>query len=158
MLAWLVVASGRAPFILLWPCAAWQGWVVNLAMPIPCLLVAATVAAPNPLSFDGRAVGIDPAWPGMADVARHPLLWALVLRAGAHAVAKGSLADALLFDSFAGFALAGMRILDRRKRRQLGEAEWARLAARTSVWPGAALLDGRWRPHAPVIAVSPLPP
>jgi uncharacterized membrane protein len=73
-----------------------------------------------------------------------------------------------------------MRIIDRRKRRQLGAQEWGRLAANTSLWPFAALLDGRWRPsappslgrlatglvlwltllglHAPVIGVSPLPP
>lgn len=180
MLAWLVVAAGRAPFVLLWPYAAWQAWVVNLVMPLVCLLVAGAVAAPNPLSFGGPAAGFDPARPGIAGVARHPLLWALALWAAAHAVANGTLAHLALFGSFAGFALAGMRIIDRRKRRQLGAAEWARLAARTSAWPCAALLDGRWRPaawpglgrlaaglllwlallhlHAPVIGVSPLPP
>lgn len=180
VLAWLVVAAGRAPFVLLWSYGAWQAWLVNLAMPAACLLVAAAVAAPNPLSFGGTAHRFDPAQPGIAGVARHPLLLALALWAGAHAVANGNLAHVLLFGSFAGFALLGMRIIDRRKRRQMGQAEWARLAARTSAWPGAALLGGRWRPrggpsvrrlgagllawllllqlHAPVIGVSPLPP
>jgi uncharacterized membrane protein len=180
VLAWLIVAAGRAPFVLLWGYAAWQAWVVNLAMPFACILIASAVAAPNPLSFGGSARGFDPAHPGIAGVSRHPLLLALALWAGAHVAANGSLAHALLFGSFAGFALLGMRIIDRRKRRQLGVQEWRRLAARTSLWPFAALLAGRWRPaappnparlaaglllwlallglHAPVIGVSPLPP
>jgi uncharacterized membrane protein len=180
VLAWLIVEAGRAPFVLLWPYAAWQAWLVNLAMPLVCLLIAASAGAPNPLSFGGTARGFDPARPGIAGVARHPLLLALALWAGAHALANGTLAHALLFGSFAGFALLGMRIIDRRRRRQMGTAEWERLAARTSLWPLGALFDGRWRPaarpgpgriaaglllwlallwlHASVIGVSPLPP
>lgn len=180
VLAWLVIEAAHAPPVLLWPYAAWQAWLVNLVMPVACLLIAASVGAPNPLSFGGNACGFDPARPGIAGVARHPLLLALALWAGAHALANGSLAHVLLFGSFAGFALLGMRIIDRRKRRQMGEAAWARLAARTSLWPFAALLGGRWRPagrpslarlgaglllwlvllhlHAPVLGVSPLPP
>jgi uncharacterized membrane protein len=180
VLAWLIVAAGRAPFVLLWPYAAWQAWLVNLMMPAVCLLVSFGVAAPNPLSFGGTARGFDPAHPGIAGVARHPLLLALALWAGAHAVANGNLAHVLLFGSFAGFAILGMRIIDRRKRRQMGEGEWSRLAAHSSCWPFAALVSGRWRPrqapelrrvvvglllwlallalHPPVIGVSPLPP
>jgi uncharacterized membrane protein len=180
VLAWLIVAAGRAPFVLLWPYAAWQAWVVNLAMPAVCVLIAFGVAAPNPLSFGGTARGFDPARPGIAGVARHPLLVALAVWAGAHAVANGNLAHLLLFGSLAGFAILGMWIIDRRKRRQMGEAEWARLAARSSSWPLAALVSGRWRPgalpelprvalglllwlvllalHPPMFGVSPLPP
>lgn len=180
VLAWLIAAAGRAPFVLLWPYAAWQAWLVNLVMPVACLLVAFGIGAPNPLSFGGTARGFDPAHPGIVGVARHPLLVALALWAGAHAVANGNLAHLLLFGSFAAFAILGMRIIDRRKRRQMGEAEWARLAARSSFWPFAALISGRWRPgaapglrrvalglllwlvllavHPPVIGVSPLPP
>lgn len=181
VLAWLIVAAGRAPFVPLWPYAAWQAWLANLVMPLVCLLVAFAVGAPNPLSFGGRAGGFDPVHPGIAGVARHPLLLALALWAGVHALVNGDLAHLLLFGGFAGFALLGMRALDRRRRRQLGEAEWALLAARTSAWPLAALVDGRWRPrpcwpdalrlalgvllwlallalHPTVIGVSPLPP
>jgi uncharacterized membrane protein len=180
VLAWLVSAAGRAPVVPLWPYAAWQAWIANIAMPLACLLSVAAIGAPNPLSFGGRATGFDPERPGIAGVARHPLLVALTLWAGVHVLANGTLAHLLLFGSFAGFAIFGMRGIDRRRRRQLGEATWARLAAATSAWPLGALVAGRWRPSAPpdrgrlalgvllwlallalhpaVIGVSPLPP
>jgi uncharacterized membrane protein len=154
VLAWLIAAAGRAPYVGLWPFAAWQAWLANLAMPLACLLVAAGVGAPNPLSFGGRATGFDPLRPGIAGVARHPLLMALAIWAGVHTVANGDLAHLLLFGGFGSFAVLGMRMVDGRRRRQLGDAEWQRLATRTSAWPLAALLDGRWkpRPTAPVVA------
>lgn len=180
VLAWLVAAAGRAPFVLLWPYAAWQAWLANLVMPLACLLVACAAGAPNPLSFGGREGGFDPQRPGIVGVARHPLLLAIFLWSGVHALANGNLAHLLLFGSFAGFALLGMRLLDRRKRRILGTAEWTRLAARSSNWPFGALIDGRWHPrsapapgrlaaglllwlgllalHPVVLGVSPLPP
>lgn len=78
-LGWLIVAAGRAPYVEIWAFAPWQLWAPNLAMPLVCLLVAFGVAAPNPLSFGGRARHkFDPDTPGVAGIARHPLLWALV--------------------------------------------------------------------------------
>ncbi len=179
-LAWLVAAARRAHYVALWDAAPWQWWAPNLIMPLACLLVAFGTAAPNPLSFGGRATGFDPERPGIAGFARHPLLWALALWAAAHAMPNGDLAHVLLFGGFAGFALLGMRAIDRRRRQQLGAETWARLARRTSFWPGATLASRLWRPatfpspgrlaaavllwlallvlHGPVIGVSPLPP
>ena len=77
---------------------------------------------------------------------RHPLLWVFALWAASHAVPNGDLAHLLLFGTFTAMALLGMVAIDRRKRRQMGEAEWARLAARTAFWPFATLISGRWRP------------
>jgi uncharacterized membrane protein len=180
VLAWLVSAAGRAPHVELWAYAPWQAWVPNLAMPLVCLLVAFGVAAPNPLSFGGRASGFDPQRPGIAGVARHPLLLAIALWAAAHAVPNGNLAHLLLFGAFAAFALLGMAVIDRRKRRLMGAEGWAALAARSSGWPLSAWFAGRWRPSGPpsllrlalglllwllllalhpaAIGVSPLPP
>jgi hypothetical protein len=96
------------------------GRLTNLVMPLACLLIAFAVGAPNLLSFDGCAEGFDPSRQGVVGVARHPLLLALALWAGVHALANGDLAHLLLFG---GFALLGMRALDRHRRRLLGEAE-----------------------------------
>ena len=69
-------------------------------------------------------------------------------------VPNGDLAHVLLFGFFALIALAGMAVIDRRKRRQLGVEAWERLAARTSFWPFAALLS---RPlPAALVADQPL--
>ncbi|MDR5653223.1 NnrU family protein [Ruixingdingia sedimenti] len=177
LLTWLIVAAGRAPYVGLWDHAVWQRWAVNLAMPVALALVVFGLGAPNPLSFGGRAAGFDPDRPGIAGVARHPLLWALLLWASAHMIANGDLAHVLLFGGFALFSAMGMRMIDRRKRRRM--PDWAQLAARTSAFPFAALMTGRWRPrggpsvwrlavwlavwlallwlHLPVIGADPLP-
>jgi uncharacterized membrane protein len=154
-------------------------------MPLVCLLVAFGIAAPNPLSFGGSARhAFDPDAPGVAGIARHPLLWALALWSASHLVPNGDLAHVLLFGGFSAFSVLGMFAIDRRLRRTLGEAEWVRLARATSLIPLAALAGGRWRPsdatidaelvlrllagaalyltllylHQPIIGVSPAPP
>ncbi|PTW45245.1 NnrU family protein [Rhodovulum kholense] len=179
LLAWLIGAAGRAPFVALWPPAPWQLWLPNLVMPVVCLLVAGALGAPNPLSFGGAGdARFDPDRPGIVGLTRHPLPVALALWALAHAAANPDLAHLLLFGGFAGFALAGTVVIDRRNRRRMGP-DWDRLAARTATLPLAALVSGRWRPsgppplgrlglglllwagllaaHRPVIGVSPLP-
>jgi uncharacterized membrane protein len=181
VLGWLIAAAGRAPFVELWPYEPWQAWVPNFVMPIVCALIAFSIGAANPLSFGGSAnAAFDPERPGVVGVARHPLLWALALWAFAHAVPNGDLAHVALFGLFGLFAILGMKAIDARKRRQMGAAAWDRLAARTSAWPLAALIDRRWRPvtspdprrliaaaavwtslvalHPGVVGVSPWPP
>ncbi len=147
LLSWLILAAGRAPYVELWRPAPWQAWVPSLAMPVVCLLAAFAIGAPNPLSFGGGpAARFDPDRPGIAGVARHALLWALAIWSATHIVPNGDLAHVILFGAFAVFSLYGMRIIDRRKQRQLGMARWNDLARATSSWPLQALLDGRWRP------------
>jgi len=172
VLAWLIGAAGRAPYLPLWPWAAWQTHVVLAVMLPVCLILALAVARPNPFSFGGAGNDrFDPARPGIVRLTRHPLLLALALWAGAHLLANGDLAHALLFGTFAGFALLGMRLIDRRKRRETGAA-WARLEAarcrgplRPASWPGVALRLGLggvlyaalvWV-HPWLFGVSPLP-
>jgi uncharacterized membrane protein len=147
LLGWLVAAAGRAPYVEVWAFAPWQMWVPNVAMPAACLLIAFGIGASNPFSFGGRnAQAFDPERPGIAGVTRHPLLLAIVLWAASHAVPNGNLAHVLLFGIFALAGVPGMLAIDRRTRRRMGPEEWQRLAARTSLLPGSALLTGRWRP------------
>lgn len=179
LLWWLIVAADRAPVVHLWFQAPWQRWLVNIAMPVAVVLTVYGVAAPNPFAFEGRAGGFDPARPGIAGVTRQPLLWALGLWAGAHLVANGDLAHVLLFGVFVLLAIAGVPLVEGRRRRQMGAAQWQQLTAHTGLIPLAALLTGHWRPqaapnwwrlalavviwvgtlhlHEPVIGPSPLP-
>lgn len=147
LLWWVIAAAGRAPVVPLWDQQIWHRWAVNLVMPGVALLAAFGVAAPNPFAFEGRASGFDPARPGIAGVTRQPLLWALALWAGAHLLANGDLAHVLLFAPFLGLALGGMRVVEARRRRAMGAADWARLTAATGLFPFAALASGRWRPR-----------
>ena len=75
-LSWLIVAAGRAPFVLLWDWAPWQRTVTQAAMLAACLLLTMAALAPNPLSFGGwRNDRIDPERPGIAGLLRHPFWW-----------------------------------------------------------------------------------
>lgn len=170
----VIWAAAEAPYVPLWDSPLeWQRWLANLAMPVAVLLLVLALGAPNPLSFGGRTQRFDPDRPGIAGVVRHPILWALLIWSTVHLLANGDVAHVLLFGGFAVFSVLGMRILDRRRRRDLG-ADWARLAARTSNLPFAGGA-GRWFPsplrlviaaatwiallwlHPDVIGVSPLP-
>ncbi len=179
LLGWAIVAAGRAPLVPLWDHALWHRWLVNLVMPLAIALTVFGTFAANPFAFEGRAAGFDPAHPGIAGLTRQPLLWALALWSGAHLVANGDLAHLILFGPFLILALIGMAMIETRRRRAMGLAEWQRLTARTSRLPFAALLRGRWRPqawpnlgrlgltlmvwaglwslHAPVIGATPAP-
>nr|WP_255014165.1 NnrU family protein [Roseovarius sp. M141] len=175
VLAWLIAAAATAPYVALWPRAAWQNWVPLVAMGAACVLVCLAAGRPNPLSFGGaNNDGFDPDHPGILRWTRHPLLVAAALWAGAHLVPNGDLAHVILFGVFAFFALAGMRIVDRRTRREMGPERWQALCQRiasTSMlprpasWTGAALRWGMaillyaallWL-HPVVLGVSPLP-
>ncbi|QYX56199.1 NnrU family protein [Roseovarius sp. SCSIO 43702] len=128
MLALLIHAAGRAPYVELWPQMMWQRHVVHLGMLVVCLLLGLSIAQPNPFSFGGAKSRVfDPERPGIVGWVRHPLLVALALWAGLHLLPNGDLAHVLLFGVLGGFALMGGRLVDRRKRRELGTEKWTRL-------------------------------
>lgn len=148
LLFWVIFAAGRAPYFALWDHALWHRWAVNIIMPLALALIVFGTAAPNPFAFEGRCIGFDPAHPGIAGLTRQPLLWGLALWSGAHLLANGDLAHALLFGSFALFSLTGMGLVEQRRARTIGQADWNRLTEHTGLVPFAALLSGRWHPHA----------
>lgn len=168
VLSWLIIAAGRAPFVPLWGWAPWQNLVPLVAMGVTVAIGALAVGRPNPLSFGGARNGeFDPAQAGIVAWLRHPLLAALMLWALSHIAPNGDLAHVILFGTFAAFAALGMRMIDRRKQRDLGKAHWARLAAaRRAIRPsraaglrlliGAALYLGLLLAHGPVLGVHPL--
>lgn len=175
VLGWLIHAAAVAPWVTLWDWAPWQKHLTLSLMAVVFLLLALTLGRPNPFSFGGaRNDSFDPARPGLIRWARHPVLVALALWAGAHLLPNGDLAHVLLFGVFAGFALLGMRLIDRRKRREMGAGRWQALwqdtrrapwVAAPQSWPGAALrlvlgvaayLALIWL-HPFLFGVSPLP-
>ena len=131
---WLIVAAERTPFVPVWNWMPRQNHLVLAIMLPVCLIVALSIGRPNPFSFGGaRNAAFDPARPGIVWLAGHPFLVALALWSGAHLVANGDLAHILLFGTFFGFALFGRRLVDRRKRREMGQSWdllWERVLAR----------------------------
>ncbi|MBX9700005.1 MAG: NnrU family protein [Acetobacteraceae bacterium] len=139
ILAWMIGAAGRAPFVPVWGWAWWQAWVVNAAMVAACLLAALGVGVPNPFSIAGAGNDrYDPARPGVVALTRHPVLWALALWSGGHLAPNGDLAHLLLFGSFATLSLLGMRALDARRRASWGTARFAALRPRGGYRPDTA--------------------
>lgn len=128
VLYWVIVASGRAPYVEIWAWAPWQNTVVLVVMAVVLLVLALAIGRPNPFSFGGAGNDrFDPQRPGIVAVTRHPLLLALGLWAFAHMVPNGDLAHVITFGAFGGFAILGRRIIDRRKQRTMGPA-WHVLA------------------------------
>lgn len=135
MLGLLIWSAGKAPFLEIWPQMPWHRHATHLGMLAVCLVLALTIARPNPFSFGGAQNDTyDPTRPGITRWTRHPVLIALALWAGVHLLPNGDLAHVLLFGVLGTFAIAGGRLIDMRKRRLLAETRWqeldhARLAA-----------------------------
>lgn len=145
LLVWVGVAFDRADTDLLWAQQIWMRWVPVGVMPLACLLLVGSLSAPNPLSVGVKADRFDPVRPGIVSITRHPLMWALVLWAGAHVPPNGDTAALALFGLFVLLGAIGPWSLDRKKRRDLGEDAWKRLSAGTSSVPFWAILCGRTR-------------
>ncbi|MFA3918075.1 NnrU family protein [Ruegeria hyattellae] len=172
ILIWLVSATAQAPYVQVLPPHAALRWAPALLMALACPLIVAGMSMRNPFSFGGLGRGsFDPEHPGILALSRHPLLLALLFWSLAHLLANGDLAHVILFGGFAAFSVAGMALIDRRKRRMMG-AEWdwlARNTARFSVcglsallhphalMGGAALYLLFFAVHGTVIGLSPVP-
>ncbi|SLN22043.1 NnrU protein [Pseudoruegeria aquimaris] len=166
-LAWLIVAAGRAPYVLLWPRTPGLTHATLALMLLACLLLGLSIGRPNPFSFGGPAEGFDPARPGIVRLVRHPVLAALACWGTAHLLANGDLAHVILFGLFTGFAALGGRFVDRRRKRLMGDAAWRKLWQQVQTAPlrleparllaGLGLYGALIALHPLVIGVSPLP-
>lgn len=122
ILLWLIKASASAPYVELWPFEAWHRHLLLTIMLPVCMIAAFGVARPNPFSFGGARNDLfDPQRAGILKWMRHPLLVAAFVWSFAHMLANGNLAHVLLFGSFALFSILGMKLIDLRKQREMGE-------------------------------------
>lgn len=127
LLAWVVVAAVRAPYVPLWVPPRWSYLVPVAVMPLALAMIGAGLAAPNPLSVTLRGVQAGSESPGLAGM-RHPVMWGFALWALSHIPPNGDLVAFVMFVGFALFAFGGMKMLDRRRRCELGEERWRALA------------------------------
>jgi len=141
-LAWMTYAYKQATFFALWPGLHLLPVVVT---PFAFVLLACGVLARNPmLSGQAAALRHPEAARGILRITRHPVMWAIMLWAGSHLLAIGSLQAAILFGGLFLLAAAGTTLQDARKAAQLGD-DWLRFAARTSNLPFVAIAQRRNR-------------
>ena len=125
MLALLIWSAGEAPYLQLWPQKEWQRHAAQMGMFAVCIILALSVARPNPFSLGGaRNEQFDATRPGIIRWTRHPILMALAIWAVVHLLPNGDLAHVMLFGVLGSFALAGRSLIDRRKKRDLGPEAW----------------------------------
>tara|TARA_R110002094_G_scaffold41298_4_gene53687 strand:+ start:1273 stop:1998 length:726 start_codon:yes stop_codon:yes gene_type:complete len=142
ILVWLITAAGRAPYVELWPRAEWQNLIALAALAAACLIIALAAFRPNPFSFGGwRDENFNASRPGIIGLVRHPYLAAIALWALGHLAPNGDLAHVLLFGGFSVLAVAGMRLIDRRRQREMGPAAWQALR---DVSYGARAVEISW--------------
>ncbi len=142
LLVWLGFAYGRAPRTPLWP-GLYE--LPVMVMPLAFILVVCGVLTPNPTAVaQGKLMANPDPARGIIRITRHPVMWGVMLWAGAHLLARGELKATILFGSLFLLAAAGTRLQDARKLRVHGE-DWRKFAALTSNVPFVAIAQGRNR-------------
>ena len=141
-LGWMIYAYGRAPIEPLWPGLRVVPVVI---MPFAFVFIVAGLTAKNPTAV-GQEILLEAEDParGILRVTRHPLMWGILLWAGAHVLARADTKSLLFFGGFLVVAGLGTRLIDARKARAVPEA-WKRFAAITSNVPFVAIAQGRNR-------------
>jgi uncharacterized membrane protein len=138
-LLWMIHAYGEAPREPLWPGLR---LVPLLVMPLAFVMLACGYwRNPTMVGADRLLKSDDPAR-GAIRITRHPLMWAIMLWAGAHLLARGDLKSLVFFGGFLVLAGAGTLLMDHRKK---SNPDWPRFAALTSNLPFLAIAQGRNR-------------
>lgn len=111
-------------------------------MPIAFILLACGFGRnPTIVGAEKLLKSEDPAR-GIIRVTRHPIMWAFMLWAFAHILARGDVKSLIFFGAMLLLAGLGSLSLDRRKK---ANPDWARFAAVTSHIPFQAALEKRNR-------------
>jgi uncharacterized membrane protein len=141
-IVWMAIAYRAAPLEFLWPGLR---HLPSAVMPFSFILIACGVLTPNPTAVAaGRLLARPDPARGIIRITRHPVMWGIMLWAGAHILARGEFKATIFFGTFLVLAAAGTRLQDARKARAHGE-DWKRFAAITSNLPFLAIAQGRNR-------------
>lgn len=139
-LVWMIYAYNRAPIEPLW---SGLRILPAVLMPFSLVLLACGVLSRNPTAVgQEKALKSEEAARGILRVTRHPVMWGIMLWAGAHVLARGDLKSVIFFGGFLVLAALGTVFIDARKARGLGE-DWKRYASATSNVPLFAIAQGR---------------
>ena len=119
-----------APFVPLYEPPSWGASITLLVMPVAIIFLIG-----GRLSKDIKRI------------TRHPMLWGITLFSALHLLANGDKASLMIFLPFLVYGPLAMWLTDRKKR--LGDPEgWEKDSRQTSVFPFAAIRQGRAGPPA----------
>jgi uncharacterized membrane protein len=138
-LGWMIIAYRAAPYEPLW---AGLRLVPIVVVPFAFVLIACGYwRNPTMVGADKLLKSDDPAR-GVIRITRHPLMWGIMLWAGAHVLARGDVKSVIFFGGFLLLAGLGTLLIDHRKKTN---PDFARFAAVTSNLPFVAIAQGRNR-------------
>ena len=149
VIAWLASAFVRAPFIPLWPWSSFGAWIPVIIMPLVTLLLVAGLSSVNPFSLSLISGDYDHHRPGIVSITRHPVMWAVVIWAGAHIPANGDAAGLILFILMLILSLVGTLTLEKGRESRYPKEDWQQWRANTSNLPFGAMIQKKmaidWR-------------
>ena len=138
-LGWMIWGYVTAEHTHLWTGPRTPPYV---AMPLAFVLLACGYwRNPTMVGADRLLKSEQPAR-GMIRITRHPIMWAVMLWAASHTVARGDSKALVFFGGFLVLAALGTVLVDARKK---SNPDWARFAAVTSNVPFVAIAQGRNR-------------
>jgi uncharacterized membrane protein len=138
-LIWMILAYAGAPREPLF-----QGIreLPLLVMPLAFVLITCGYGRnPTMVGAERLLRSEDPAR-GIIRITRHPIMWGIMLWAGAHIIARGDARALVFFGGFLLLAAFGTVLMDRRKR---SDADFQRFSRVTSNVPFVAVAQGRNR-------------
>ena len=139
-LGWMIWAYVKAPReALLWPPLRLLPLIV---MPFSLVLVVCGYWRNPSLVGAEKLLKSEHPARGMIRITRHPLMWGIMLWAGAHILARADVKSILFFGGFLVLAALGTMLMDRRKK---VDPDFQRFAAVTSHLPFVAIAQGRNR-------------
>jgi uncharacterized membrane protein len=138
-LLWMIWAYATAPHVHLWQGPRTPPFLV---LPFAFVLLACGYwRNPTMVGADKLLKSDEPAR-GVIRITRHPLMWAVMLWAASHIVARGDSKAVVFFGGFLLLAALGTVLIDARKK---SNPDWPRFAAATSNIPFVAIAQGRNR-------------
>jgi uncharacterized membrane protein len=153
---WMYFAFKAAPATTpLWTGFDDISWTIgSLIALIAMVFYAGAMTPKNPsLPMPGASEAARAEPQGLFKVTRHPMMWGFALWAISHMVAAPTARTLVVASAVLFLALIGAKMLDRKKRMQMGDA-WATFESRTSYWPRwSALFSVGWMPWAIGLAI-----
>lgn len=144
-LIWMIKAYGGAPYIELWGQITAARWLSSLLILLAFLFIVLGMLSRNPTSIGGETLlTTAEASQGIFRITRHPFLMGFAIWAATHLIYNGDLASTVFFGGFLILSILGPKAIDNKQHLTCRE-DWEAFAAKTSIIPFQAILQGRNR-------------